>query len=158
MAFPRRLTLAISWVLYLISFFLPAVGSIAGWRAAAATVSTFFYAWGQSGLLPSVGLALYALFLFSGNFLMLASLILVLRGTSGPIAKPARFGTAVAALGAMFPFILDLASLFGLVVGESQYRLGFGYYCWAASIVLMALILLKSPSCPQIDGSRDNAV
>jgi hypothetical protein len=123
-----------AWVLFVVSFFLPAYEDARGWQCAWFSLS----AW--SGKLfadssANVHLALQTL----ANVLMIASPILLARLSRNPrVLKRLRFSSFVA-------LILVWSFVFRCFSDGGWQELRIGCYIWASSFLLLCLSTLKIP-------------
>jgi hypothetical protein len=122
-----------AWILFAISFFLPAYADMLGWRCAAMAATAVFWAEFWHGDWFSIHLAS----LTFANLLMIASPCLLPRFSGNKRAlKWLRF-SSFAALVLVWSFVLPL------LAHADRKDLKIGCYVWTASFLLLCLSTLK---------------
>jgi hypothetical protein len=123
----HRVFAAAAWVIFIVSFFLPAFDQMPGWKAA--ILPAFFWRQAMQGDL----LAIHLLLLTIANLLMIVSPFFIAWG-----ARDVRFvnwlrGLSVGATVLVWLFLVRL------IAAHNGADLRFGCYLWAASFVLICL-------------------
>ena len=122
----------IAWILFVISFFLPALGDGLGWQCAGLSATAVFLFWPVTGWMP-IHLELLTL----ANLLMVASPFLLPRFSLNARSLQWLRCSSLAALVLVWSFLLFLVS------HSDAAELKFGCYVWGLSFLPLCLSTFK---------------